>query len=546
MIYSTDQYYFQFWTFITVYCRLFVHVIMISSCPSSPSGCIPANPDISGVGVRTAIYAQSFLAFAPIISSIWDWVVTSDEVDSVQDQSVGILSIAFALLFSTIVQARTQDLSSFHAAVVLNLSWMNNTSTFLWFLLFALSRSNLKAAKDPIPATWRGWTKAMMPSLPNDRREFRKLGGDDVLSSDEVPDDVQVEIEGKQVKVSRAGYNGDSEAAGLHHTSPDGGKQRHGALAVMIWFGRLSRKYIVLVLGSLHLSLMATVGIWLWSKPSSFERVRHASCAPSLAIVGSAVPFSSPALRLISLTLYSAVLIPGLNLIIPFAVFLTPHILWNNLQNRSSRAKRYSGTQAASSSIPGPPEPIEGKSSEIDPTFLYAGFLFLLAINIIFVIDIEVTLSRNSYLQTPGEGDWGFGQVLALLLLVVPFRDFLSSLSKIRDGERKLKALRERRRAQERFVDMLSRAIRAESTSPTPPRPDNAEPQQDSKSWDFKQLILEGADPYTEISLKPGFPSEIISLGCDSLMRLAMYCGDTHLVQWLFQNFVYTDVAHGE
>jgi len=94
-----------------------------------------ANPDISGIGVRVAIYVQIFLCFAPIVAHLWDGKVT---IKGVRDQSIGMLAVAFAILISTAIEAKGscqgQSITNFHAAVVLYLSWMNNTSTFIWFL----------------------------------------------------------------------------------------------------------------------------------------------------------------------------------------------------------------------------------------------------------------------------------------------------------------------------------------------------------------------------------------------------------------------------
>ncbi|KAJ7855572.1 ankyrin repeat-containing domain protein [Mycena leptocephala] len=49
--------------------------------------------------------------------------------------------------------------------------------------------------------------------------------------------------------------------------------------------------------------------------------------------------------------------------------------------------------------------------------------VLLFAINIVFIVDTEVALRRNRDVQEAGEGDWTFGQTLALLLLVLPLRD---------------------------------------------------------------------------------------------------------------------------
>ncbi|KAJ7815268.1 hypothetical protein B0H14DRAFT_2285214, partial [Mycena olivaceomarginata] len=107
--------------------------------------CINANPDISGIGVRAAIYAQNLLCFIPVVAYLRDGTVSPDEMKGIKDQSIGMLAIAFAILVSTIVQATTaadgQPITGFHAAVILDLSWMNNTSTWIWFLLYAHQHS---------------------------------------------------------------------------------------------------------------------------------------------------------------------------------------------------------------------------------------------------------------------------------------------------------------------------------------------------------------------------------------------------------------------
>jgi len=57
----------------------------------------------------------------------------------------------------------------------------------------------------------------------------------------------------------------------------------------------------------------------------------------------------------------------------------------------------------------------------------------LVAINILFIVDIELTLRRNKENQSDDERQWGFGQILALLLLVMPLRDAWNALRDIRD-----------------------------------------------------------------------------------------------------------------
>jgi hypothetical protein len=136
------------------------------------SNCIPANPDISGIGVRTAIYAQSLLCFAPVVANFWDGNVSIDEMRGVKDQSIGMLTIAFAILISCVIEATgtVRSVTSFHAAVILDLSWMNNTSTWIWFLVYAHhltkphkeKEGNSSGEKKPIPAIWSSWTDALL------------------------------------------------------------------------------------------------------------------------------------------------------------------------------------------------------------------------------------------------------------------------------------------------------------------------------------------------------------------------------------------------
>ena len=56
-------------------------------------------------------------------------------------------------------------ITNFHAAVILDLSWMNISSTFIWFLLYAHHRSKTNNKDEFLPATWSAWTKVFLSSL---------------------------------------------------------------------------------------------------------------------------------------------------------------------------------------------------------------------------------------------------------------------------------------------------------------------------------------------------------------------------------------------
>jgi hypothetical protein len=256
-----------------------------------------SNPDVSGVGVRAAIYAQNLTCFLPVIVHLWDRKISRDELKGIKDQSIGMLAVAFAILLTTIILAKgaggDQKINSYHATVVLDLSWMNNTSTWIWFILYVHHQS--KRDNQPTGAQWGDWCDTLFEPL------WQLLGRNE-------------------------GTGNSTETSSIGRRS--GGITQHiWRITQHIW--HFISVQPVLTLGSIHLSLMATVGIWLWSDPSKFGQPLDASCDPTLTIVGAHARFSSKPLRIISLMMYSLVLIPGINLIPPFAFFLMLHISYN-------------------------------------------------------------------------------------------------------------------------------------------------------------------------------------------------------------------------
>ena len=188
---------------------------------------------------------------------------------------------------------------------------------------------------------------------------------------------------------------------------------------------------IALLLGSLHLTLMAALGIWLWSNPRSFG-ISDASCAVDfahLAIVGARVPFGSNPLRVISLAIYSLFLLPGFNLLLPMAAFLGLY-LWHH-------ARRAKMVPLAAAATPTTSLPIRARIARVyrtamgSPVFpIGVGLALLFAINVVFIADIELTLRRNKDLQSEEneETQWGFGQILAMLLVFMPLRDIIDMI----------------------------------------------------------------------------------------------------------------------
>jgi hypothetical protein len=122
-----------------------------------------------------------------------------------------------------------------------------------------------------------------------------------------------------------------------------------------------------------------------------------------MSLMGHDIRLSSPVLQAWSLIIYSLFLVPGLNLVLPGVVFLALYI--------------YLHRRHISRSYPWPP------GWHATALLVVPGLLFLLLINIFFVINTELTIHRGVKQQQPGESQWTFGQTLALLLLSLPIRD---------------------------------------------------------------------------------------------------------------------------
>ncbi|KAJ7204241.1 hypothetical protein B0H12DRAFT_473635 [Mycena haematopus] len=497
--------------------------------------CIPANPDISGIGVRVAIYAQNLLCFAPVVAHLWDGRVSVDEIRGVKDQSIGMLAIAFAILISSIIQATSVGsggLTKFHAAIILDLSWMNNTVTWIWFLLYAhhLTRPG---EGNGTPATWSAWMGVLVSPL---RELVAKTGPAHLEKTVDAERDLSsggLPTQGGGLHIAHERRTSESMSQVQNPT------QSVSAVLHRAWY--FVSQTPVLTLGSIHLSLMAGIGLWLWSNPSKFGT--YIPCDPLLTIVGGTVPFSSLGLRAFSLAMYSLLVIPGLNLVLPFLFFLLLHlsynksrsqhpIFWGRLDTllnlvccipqmsreaipRLARAIFRRPCSLSRHSETGSPSPLRSDPSSNTPdtekravegktAFLVVGLVCLAVINIVLLVDIELTLRRNQHEQFRGEDEWGFGQVLALLLLVIPVRDFVTSVLDVRDKVKNI---------QREFEKHLEEAVLKNTLM----------------GHDFKDLIERGADPNVE--RKGDHPIK-------TLLQFAAHVGNQSLVGYLQEHHV--------
>ncbi|KAJ6543350.1 ankyrin repeat-containing domain protein [Mycena vulgaris] len=205
--------------------------------------------------------------------------------------------------------------------------------------------------------------------------------------------------------------------------------------------------------------------------------------------------------------MYSLVLIPGFNLFPPFLFFLTLHISFNWFRGPHQSFQAWWAKAISRSSSDGPHPPSE---SPPRTAFLIAGLGFLVAFNILFIVDIERTLRRNKGDEN-GDAEWGFGQVLALLLLVIPLRDAWGALREIREN---------RNGSQRQFEELLLRECQATSAVK-----------------ELKRLINQEANVNIWTADRK----------FGSTLELVAYYGKTELVEFLLKEpTVIEDKAHGD
>ncbi|KAJ3526330.1 hypothetical protein NMY22_g10206 [Coprinellus aureogranulatus] len=383
------------------------HFIPSRSIPSMDINClIPANPDVTGVGVRLSIYSQNILCFVPAIAALLDFRITTYEMESLETQAMTNLILAFAILISCGVQALTLGLSSYHASIVLSMSWINNTNAFIYFVLYVHYKAKLNEGPGltPVKPEWKAWKAHVMTQL----RALLHL-----------PYGLANEASGEEP--TEGGTHEDMQGPAVRTSS------------AKILFGR-----VALLMGSLHLTLTAALGIWLWSDIRSFgQSTSTGSCATDyldITILGARVPFASNPLRVTSLVIYSLFLLPGFNLLLPMALFLG-FFIWHHSWYGEVARRSTSPVTAKAPHLPFLKslftQPLADVCTACIKSSIFpvcVGLVFLFAVNIFFITDIELTLLRNKALQAPGEAEWGFGQVLAVLLLVMPLRDLVEMI----------------------------------------------------------------------------------------------------------------------
>jgi len=223
-----------------------------------------------------------------------------------------------------------------------------------------------------------------------------------------------------------------------------------GILPKLMSLFRSRQAVMVVVLASAHLCFMAGFGIWVWSDIDDYGGHDSRECTLQTVTVTFGISSSVTAelLHIMSLVLYSITAIPFFNIIISTAVLIVSiTIPLSIIHSLIHWWKPVIDDQLS-------------HDRNIVRIACYIALLITATIDILLIVDTELTIWRNRQLVQPEESRWSFGQTLALLLIILPLVDVAtvvweeSRKEKNRDGRvsKKVRDFNEDRVARQRKV----------------------------------------------------------------------------------------------
>ena len=342
-----------------------------------PQACIPANPEIAGIGIRASTYAQNFIGVFLAACYLIDGEISPDEAEYIDTASNAILMTGCAILISAFIQAKTIGLSTYHAMIVLNLSWMNN-SYFSISGIFAFSA---------------GWTEFQS------QLEAKRSG--------------KAVRRGQTRKGSRI-----SSYLGVAHLS------LMASFGIWLWqdintFGDSSEctPYIFTVIFGHNVSAInkslrtASLALyWITAIP-----IVNIIVGVIVAIVGSVVLLVGYSFGLVVIVISLVFLLsPFYILRYLLSLYLNRHSADSNTNNddaAKANAVKASAKRKLSRWIRSPPNDAR------------LGLFYLplvLFLDIFFAVNTELMIRRSRPLVQPGESQWTFGQTLAVIVTIIP------------------------------------------------------------------------------------------------------------------------------
>jgi hypothetical protein len=169
------------------------------------------------------------------------------------------------------------------------------------------------------------------------------------------------------------------------------------------------------VLASIHLTLFASFGSWLWITIRTFgDHGNNVDCEipTHLIIFGAAIPVISPTIRSMFLLVYVLCILPLINIIVCVALgFIVVYALYRVITFRRRRSQDIT-----------------------DRSFFYSAVFLTFLSQLYFILCTEFTIKNNQHLLKQGdtrENDWTFGQTLAVALTAIPLLEVYKSLKKV-------------------------------------------------------------------------------------------------------------------
>ncbi|KAK7458086.1 hypothetical protein VKT23_009992 [Stygiomarasmius scandens] len=443
--------------------------------------CIIPNPDISGVGVRTAIYIQAVLTLVQPIVAAWDGHIDPEELASLHAVYVSILLPGCALLSSAIIQANTFGLSVYHGLIVLNLSWINNTSALTFFTFVVLGEWDRKSKSDTDSKTQLENLNILQKKIGDKVAKMIEDGaqGEEHVAENRREQDEEVTLKERWATLSRNGsrmlrlqITALIMAEGHLNSGRDLTDEKELSQAIteielllklqqdtsgfcdyliqqrnnlnnttigpslrrLFNLCKSPKIWTMAALASVHLIIVGAFGLWLWLTIHTFGN--QTDCIPLTTVIvfGHSVPVLSNTLRIVSITLYILSSIPLLNIVI--CICAVAAVVLFILYIFSLRSRLAAGTtlsdrilSTAVAPSPSPSQPAQPG----DRTKFLSAVLPILLCQLYFIICTELTINTNQPLLISNDGresDWTFGQTLAVALTLLPLLEISKFLRK--------------------------------------------------------------------------------------------------------------------
>jgi len=158
---------------------------------------------------------------------------------------------------------------------------------------------------------------------------------------------------------------------------------------------------------AIHLTAMSAFGIWVWAKIDDFGNQPQCTPQTFITILGRDIFVAHRSIRLASVVIYAAFLIPFVNVILMLICLALIYMVVITLAACCMLMFR--------------------KDSDHKERLFLFSMLWLVGVIlvVVFVVDTELMVQKSSPLVKSGESQWTFGQTLAILMLVLPLTDVM-------------------------------------------------------------------------------------------------------------------------